>query len=120
MENENIDKAIAAHGAWKERLSNTIASGTSDFDPEVVKLPDQCEFGKWLYGNDISAEAKGGEYYPKCEDLHAKFHVEAGKILSSALQGNKAEAEALMSDDSEFTTTSSTLIDLLGEWKGCC
>lgn len=116
MEAENIDKAIAAHGAWKERLTSTIASGTSDFDPEVVKQPDKCEFGKWLYG-DISAEAKDTDYYTKSVDLHAKFHIEAGKILALALQGEKADAEALMGDNSEFITLSATLIDLLNEWK---
>lgn len=116
MEAENIDKAIAAHGAWKDRLTNTIASGTSDFDPAVVKLPDKCEFGKWLYG-DIPAEAKGTDYYTKSVDLHAKFHVEASKILALALQGEKADAEALMGDDSEFIKLSSTLINLLNEWK---
>lgn len=117
MENENIEKAIAAHGAWKDRLTNTIASGTSDFDPEVVKQPDKCEFGKWLYGGDISSEAKVTVYYTKSVDLHAKFHVEASKILSLALQGNKADAEGLMGDDSEFIKLSSTLTDLLNEWK---
>ena len=117
MESENIDKAIAAHGAWKERLTNTIASGTSDFDPDVVKQPDKCEFGKWLYGGDISTAAKDSDYYTKSVDLHAQFHVEAGKILSLALQGKKAEAEGLMGDDSEFVKLSSTLTGLLNEWK---
>lgn len=120
MENENIDKAITAHGAWKERLANAIANGSSDFDPEVVKLPDKCEFGKWLYGGDISADAKTGDYYPKAVDLHARFHVEAGKILTLALAGNKTEAEGLMADGSEFTQLSSTLTGLLNDWKGCC
>jgi len=117
METDNIEKAIAAHSAWKERLINTISSGTSDFDPEVVKLPDRCEFGKWLYGDGISEDSKEGKYYSNCISLHATFHVEAGKILTLALQSNKTDAEALMSDDSVFTKTSSTLIGLLNEWK---
>jgi len=117
MESENIDKAIAAHGAWKDRLTATIASGTSDFDPTVVKLPDKCEFGKWLYGDDIPAAAKDNDYYSQSVDLHAKFHIEAGKILAFALEGNKSEAEGLMTDDSEFIKLSSTLTNLLNEWK---
>ncbi len=117
METENIDKAIAAHGAWKDRLTNTISSGTSDFDPEVVKQPDKCEFGQWLYGGEISSEAKDSDYYSKSVDLHAKFHEEASKILALALQGNKGDAEGLMGEDSEFIKLSSTLTELLNEWK---
>ena len=117
MQSENISKAISAHGAWKERLINAIASGTSDFDPDVVKQPDKCEFGKWLYGDDISTDAKGSDYYNKSVELHARFHIEAGKVLSLALQGNKAEAEKLIGPDSEFTKLSTTLTDLLNEWK---
>lgn len=117
MDVENISNAISAHGAWKERLVSAIASGTSDFDPDVVKQPDKCEFGKWLYGDDISADAKGSDYYNKSVDLHAQFHVEAGNVLSLALQGNKDEAEKLIGPDSEFTKLSSTLTDLLNEWK---
>ncbi len=117
MENENISNAIAAHGAWKERLVGAIESGTSDFDPDVVKQPDKCEFGKWLYGDDISADAKSSDFYQKSVDLHAQFHVEAGRVLSLALQGNKDEAEKLIGPDSAFTEISSTLTDLLNEWK---
>jgi hypothetical protein len=117
MESENITKAISAHGQWKERLANAIASGTSDFDPEVVKLPDRCEFGKWLYGSDISPDAKGSDYYRKALDLHAQFHVEAATVLSLALQGDQAQAKTLMAPGSKFDSLSTTLTELLNEWK---
>ncbi|MGB0126992.1 MAG: CZB domain-containing protein [Rhodocyclaceae bacterium] len=117
MEAENITKAISAHGQWKERLANAIASGTSDFDPEVVKLPDRCEFGKWLYGDNIPAGAKGSDYYRKALDLHAQFHAEAGTVLGLALQGERAKAEGLMTAGSKFDSLSTTLTTLLNEWK---
>lgn len=117
MEQENMQKAIAAHGQWKERLIQAIEAGQSDFDPQVVKQPDQCEFGKWLYGSEISAEAKRSSYYEKAVDLHAKFHVEAGQVLSAALQGDKDGAKGLMAPESEFSKLSSTLTDTLKEWS---
>ncbi len=117
MEKENIDKAIAAHAEWKDRLSNAIESGQSDFDPAVVKLPDKCAFGKWLYGDTISGEAKTSTYYNTAVDLHAKFHVEAGKVLELALQGEKGQAKELMGPESEFAKLSSTLTDTLNEWE---
>jgi len=140
MEREHITKAISAHRRWKERLAIAIASGTggfvpedvkmpsrwlaiaiavgtSDFDPEVIKLPDRCEFGKWLYGSDISPDVRGSNYYRKVLDLHAQFHVEAATILSLALQGDKALAEKLMAPGSKFDSLSTTLTELLEEWN---
>jgi hypothetical protein len=117
MENENITRAISAHGQWKERLAHAIWSGASDFNPDVVKLPDRCELGAWLYGKDIAAEAKASVYYQEAVDVHAKFHVEAGTVLSLALRGDMATAEKLMAPGSAFADLSATLIEVLNEWK---
>lgn len=117
METENISKAISAHGQWKERLAHAIWSGTSDFNPDVVKLPDRCELGAWLYGSDIAADAKASSYYQKAVDVHAKFHVEASTVLSIALQGDMAQAEKLMAPGSAFANLSATLTEVLNEWK---
>lgn len=116
MKQDNIAKAIAAHGQWKERLIQAIEAGTSDFDPDVVKQPDRCEFGKWLYGSEISNEAKSSDYYDKAVDLHAKFHVEAGKVLSAALRGDKQDAKRMMAPQSEFADLSSELTQTLNAW----
>ena len=140
MEREHITKAISGHRRWKERLAIAIASGTggftpedvkkpsrwlaiaiavgtSDFDPEVIKLPDRCEFGKWLYGTNISPDMRGSPYYTKVLDVHAQFHVEAATILSLGLQGDKARAEMLMAPGSKFDSLSATLTELLEEWE---
>jgi hypothetical protein len=116
MGKENLQNAIDAHAQWKERLSSAIDKGTSDFDPEVVKLPDRCEFGKWLYGDMVSDDIKNTEHYAKAETLHSKFHEQAAKVLVSALEGNKEEAQQLMGPGSEFDQLSSELTDILNEW----
>lgn len=117
MDTENITKAISAHGQWKERLAHAIWSGTSEFNPEVVKLPDRCELGQWLYGSDIAADAKASAYYQKAVDVHAQFHVEASTVLSLALQGDMAQAEKRMAPGSAFANLSTTLTDVLKDWK---
>lgn len=117
MEKENISKAISSHGQWKERLAHAIWSGASDFNPEIVKLPDRCELGQWLYGADISPDAKGSAYYQRAVDLHAQFHVEAATVLGVALQGDRIQAEKLMAPGSKYANLSSTFTDVLNEWK---
>lgn len=117
METENITKAISAHGQWKDRLAHAIWSGASDFNPDVVKLPDRCELGAWLHGGDIAADAKASAYYQKAVDVHARFHVEASAVLSLALQGDMAQAEKRMAPGSDFYNLSATLTDVLSEWK---
>ncbi len=116
MGKENLTNAIAAHAQWKERLNASIESGTSDFDPSVVKLPNKCEFGQWLYGDAISDDIKESGYYKKAIDLHAQFHVEAAKVLTLALAGNTDEATKLMGAGSEFSNRSSELTSTIEEW----
>jgi hypothetical protein len=116
MGKENLQNAIAAHAQWKERLNESIESGTSAFDPEVVKLPNKCEFGKWLYGDSISADVKESNYYKEAEDLHVQFHIEAAKVLTMALAGNKDEAKKLMDTDSNFSNLSSELTNTIEKW----
>lgn len=117
MDTENISKAISAHGRWKERLAHAIWSGRSDFNPDVVKLPDQCELGMWLYGHDISPGAKASAVYQRVVDVHAQFHVQASAVLSLALRGDMIEAEKLMAPGSQYDSLSTELVSALNEWK---
>jgi hypothetical protein len=116
MDKENLTNAISAHAQWKARLNASIESGTSDFDPEIVQLPNKCEFGKWLYGDTLSDDIKESEYYKKAVDLHAQFHTEAAKVLSLALAGNKDEATKHMDAGSHFANLSSELTNTIESW----
>lgn len=112
---EEIKNAIVAHGAWKERLTNAIETGKSEFSPVIVKTDNNCAFGKWFYS--LSIEDKKTEFYQPVKELHAKFHEEAGKILDLAISGKKEEAKKAMDIGSEYLKTSSKLILLLSKWN---
>ncbi len=116
MDARQINKAIAAHGVWKVRLHDAIASGTSDYRPETVALDNVCEFGKWFYA--IPTSARPTEFWEKVQKLHEQFHKEAGRILDLALNGNRDEALALITDlRGEYVSTSIELTNTLYEWK---
>ena len=113
---QQLNSAVSAHGQWKARLAAAIKEGKSDFTPSVVRMDNQCPFGKWMYG-EIDPASKASPNYAKTRALHAKFHEEAAKVLYLAVSGKAAEASALMVPGSEFAKASSQITVALGEWS---
>lgn len=110
-----IDNAIAAHGMWKARLRNAIQTGKSDFEVAKVKTDNQCDFGKWIHSLPTSEKNK-----PIVQSIikqHAAFHLLAAKVLATALEGKKVEAESLISASGEFNLSSAALTKSMMEWK---
>lgn len=112
---EEITAAINAHGQWKERLREAIDTGKSEFNYENVAPDNNCAFGKWLYSLDASD--KESALFQEIKQLHASFHETAANVLKLAVSGQTEEAKKLMSDNSVYMNTSSSLILALGRWK---
>lgn len=112
---QTITAGIAAHGMWKQRLLDAIATGKSAWTPAIVKLDDQCEFGKWLHG--CAAHERASPHYAKIKELHAQFHQEAGKVLETALKGDKATAERAVGADSRYRELSTALTREMMAWQ---
>lgn len=113
---QQINSAVSAHGQWKARLATAIKEGKSDFTPSVVRMDNQCPFGKWMYG-EIDPASKSSPNYTKVKALHATFHEEAAKVLALAVSGKATEASALMVPGSDFAKASSAITVALGEWS---
>jgi len=114
---QQIGKAVAAHGAWKSRLHDAIARGASDVNVTTVRQDNQCEFGKWLYGKDLSDQDKRSPLYEQCRTLHRNFHLSAAKVLNLALAARKEEAlRAMAVPDGEFAASSSALTKAMTDW----
>lgn len=112
---EDIDKALAAHGAWRQRLITVIATGNSDVQAAQVQVDNACAFGKWFYS--LPPEIRSAEVCAKIQKLHADFHKEAARILGLALTGKKAEAEKAMAFGGLFMDISGKLSVALTRWK---
>jgi methyl-accepting chemotaxis protein len=110
---KDINTAIASHELWKTRLLNAIETGSSEWVPRTVKADNQCDFGKWLY--TCPADEEPLPHYNVIKQLHAQFHMEAGRILEIALLGNKDNAIAEL--EGKYTQLSSSLIAELLKWK---
>ncbi len=111
---EQIKNALAAHGAWKARLKRAIETGRSEFSGAQVSVDNRCDFGKWLYG--LPAEVQNGRMWKDVQQTHAEFHREAGRILTLALGGAKAEALAALDVNSTYGQLTGKLVILLNRW----
>ncbi len=113
---DQITKAIGAHGQWKFRLIDAIGKGTSEFDPENVKHDNRCEFGQWLY-QGMSADEKANDHYRSIVEMHTAFHKIAANILNEATTGHQAEARELISRGSDYAELSTEMTLALMAWK---
>lgn len=113
---EEIDAAVGAHGAWKQKLRTAIETGECESTPERVKKDDNCSFGKWLH-HRMDEQYKKSPFYSEIISLHAAFHREAGAILEMALNGEKEAANDKMKLSSEFSKLSASLTAKMREWQ---
>ncbi len=113
---DQIKKAIGAHGMWKSRLAAAIEAGKSEFSADAVRKDNLCDFGRWLYGNDLSDAAKKMPDYETCRRLHAQFHESAADVLKLAVAGQKSEALKAMGGTSKFAATSASLTNAMMKW----
>jgi len=113
---DEIDKAIGAHSAWKQRLKTAIDMGKAEVTIENTAKDNFCPFGQWLYGATIGG-AKNLPGFNDVQTLHASFHKRAADVLDLALKGKKAEATALIGATSEYSKISAQLTQALMKWQ---
>lgn len=113
---DRLTAAIEAHGAWKVRLMEAVATGRSPHEPAVVSADDRCAFGTWLHG-EIRADARGSVHYAPVLDLHAQFHRLAGRILTQARSGERHAAASATAFGGELDQLLARLIGEVNEWR---
>jgi hypothetical protein len=114
---EMLHSAIAAHLAWNSRLHSAIESGKLDVPVAAVKVDNQCQFGKWLCGSQLSPVDKQTGNYRAVRRLHIRFHEEAAKIADLALSRDRQAPEQAMAPSGNYALVSSALIDALKQWS---
>lgn len=90
---EEINEAIGAHGAWKQRLRTAAMKQETNLPVEDICSDDKCRFGKWLYGLPVDQRKDGRA--EKVRELHAQFHKTAGNV---ALLIRDGKADAALSE----------------------
>jgi hypothetical protein len=114
---EAIQAAIAAHTAWKTRLRVAIGTGKFDVSASTVAQDNQCQFGKWLYGPELSGGERQTEHYLTVKQLHAQFHQLAAMVVRLATSGQEAAATQAIDVDSDYGKVSVDLMQALTRWR---
>ena len=115
MLQDEIQKAIGAHGLWKSRLKRAITSGAADVTVENTAVDDRCDFGRWLHA--LPRASQSAANFGAVKSLHAQFHVEAASVLKLALAGQKDAAAQAMAPGSKFDRLTTELTRALMEWN---
>jgi Chemoreceptor zinc-binding domain len=92
-------------------------SGKFDAPTDTVRADNQCEFGKWLYGSELSAAEKQTSHYLDVKQLHTQFHQEAAKMVHLANSGEKTEAEKAINMRGNYAKSSSALTSAMIRWR---
>ena len=107
----DIEAAIAAHQAWKNRIAAYLAGNSLEyFRPDIVGLDHRCTLGQWLQ----SVKKTSLRLYPEVQQLlaeHQNIHFYASYIVSYTHAGKLEKAQKLY--DERFETTSKRVIGLL-------
>ncbi|MBZ5728842.1 MAG: MCP four helix bundle domain-containing protein [Acidobacteriia bacterium] len=112
-----IQSALSAHAAWHGRLRTAVDTGKLDTLVGTIRVDNQCQFGKWLYGAQLSSAEKQTDTYRTVKQLHAQFHEEAAKVAQLATSGQKDAANKAMNPGSDFARISSSLTNALTNWS---
>jgi len=107
--NPNVSKAVAAHGAWKNKFRDFM-DDKIDLDAHTVQRTNACEFGQWLEGEGKQVL---GEHFQEVNQLHAQFHATAADVVRKKQSGAVNEASDALGISGSFTKASAGLVQKL-------
>jgi hypothetical protein len=103
---QEIVRAVAAHPAWKTRLSEAIKNRKADISSGDAGRDDLCDFGRWLRGPAAAYRASGS--YKQAMELHAKFHGAVGSVVQEIERGRLDGAKTRLEHDVHKASTDLT------------
>jgi methyl-accepting chemotaxis protein len=86
-----LDQAINAHSQWKVKLLTAVNGGEV---PDKAKccVDNQCDLGKWIYGEGLKAHGTKPEF-AVLRETHKKFHSSVGEVVELVSQKKVADAK---------------------------
>jgi hypothetical protein len=104
----DFDQAIAAHVAWKGKLSKYLAKPDQSLQPSEIGLDNRCDLGKWIAGEGQKFASLAE--YASVKSEHTRFHKIAAAIVLRANAGQKVEEEVALGAKSEFMSASGAVV----------
>lgn len=100
----DLDTAIQKHAEWKFKFRSALVEKQT-LDAAAISKDNNCEFGKWLYGEAKTLYGKSATH-ADCLADHAAFHAEAGKVAAAINAGKMEEAERMLAGGSTYSEAS--------------
>ncbi|HTS36262.1 MAG TPA: CZB domain-containing protein [Candidatus Solibacter sp.] len=111
----DFDQAIAAHGAWKHKLSDYLTKHDGSLKASEVGLDSKCPLGQWIHGEGIKF-SKMPEY-GTLKTEHARFHKAAAEVIKHADSGKSTTEDMTLGSKSEFGNASSAVVTAIMAMK---
>lgn len=110
----NVDEAISAHLAWRQKLIAAIG-GNSKLDPQVVGDAKACALGRWLMR--IKPRFENSVLFRELVKDHESFHRYAEDLVRRSLGGQGDISEALVGSGTEYDVLSKKVIAGLQQFR---
>jgi len=107
----DFDGAVAAHSAWKGKLSAYLKNPDKSLHAGTIGVDNQCALGQWLHGEGqkYSSDAE----FSELKKEHADFHRAAADLVRRADKGEKVAEEAALGTNSAYGKLSSRVVKLI-------
>lgn len=102
-----LDQAINAHSQWKVKLLTAVNGGELP-DKAQCGVDNQCDLGKWIYGEGRLKHSALGEF-AVLRDAHKHFHQAVGSVVDLVAQKKVADA-AKNIHEGEFSVKSREVV----------
>ncbi len=86
-----LDDAIGVHTNWKLKLLTAVNGGEVP-DRNKVCVDNQCDLGKWIYGDGQKSLGQSPDL-AKLKEEHKRFHQTVGSIIDLVQQKKVVEAK---------------------------
>lgn len=111
----NFDEAIAAHGAWKMKLSAYLKKPDGSIKAADIQVDNKCILGQWIHGD--GAKHKALPEYEVLKKEHARFHKAAAEVVKKADSGQSTAEETALGAKSEFGAASVAVVTAIMAMK---
>jgi hypothetical protein len=110
----DVNKAVIAHRAWKEKLATYIAHPDHSLNSVEAGANDRCELGQWI--KKEAGKFAGNAEFIKLNGEHTRFHRAAADVIRRADTEHVGE-EIALGAKSEFGAASAAVVSAIMAMK---
>lgn len=110
----DFNVVITAHSAWKYKFKQFL-EGKEKLEVETVAKDNQCELGKWIYGEGSQLAAM--PEFAEMKKKHAEFHQVASQVVRQSKALKQEAALALVEVGTDFAKASALCVNAISTLK---